>query len=275
MVVVLNLGALVDFKAHAGEHVHNLVLDQRDGMQIAHLPAGAGHGDVHRLRLVAGLQLDAVNLGAELLVAASAQVLHSLMVLPAAGRSFLGTSRRPFIRAGTLPFLPRYFCQKAESSSLPAHSGSVGFQLLLQRADFFFHSTPLTFSVVQTDTLKKRPRPWPKGQWDEAVCNTPRYHPYSAGNTTAALVSAGNGAGPSRVTWHERKLCPPRFARATRSELRRSAVRGIFQPVGPLSAVPRCAASGLLRLLSPSRCFAIDCTLLYACGGHSSRGGGE
>ena len=47
---------------------------------------------------------------------------------------------------------------------------------------------------------------------------------------TAALVSAGNGAGPSRVTGRKSRSHGP-----LGSELRRSAVRGTFQPVNPLS----------------------------------------
>ena len=93
---------------------------------------------------------------------------------------------------------------------------------------------------------------------------------------TAALVSAGNGAAPSRVTGRKRRSRGP-----LGSELRRSAVRGNFQPVVPLSAMPAAqsggprrvfAAAGQLRLLSPSRCFAIDCFYFRRSGGFRQEG---
>lgn len=98
---------------------------------------------------------------------------------------------------------------------------------------------------------------------------------------TAALVSAGNGAEPSRVTCISGYFLPLWFPRATRertSAQRRSGDLSAGEsplcqclPFGAGRAA--CAAAGQLRLLSPSRCFAIDWFLLYAFGQRSSRGG--
>lgn len=54
MVVILNLRTFVDLKAHAGENVDDLVLDESDGMQAAVQANLRGHGDIHGFGGVAG-----------------------------------------------------------------------------------------------------------------------------------------------------------------------------------------------------------------------------
>ena len=35
VVIILNLRAFINFKAHAGEYINDLVLDEGDGVQVA------------------------------------------------------------------------------------------------------------------------------------------------------------------------------------------------------------------------------------------------
>ena len=56
MVVVLDLGAFVNFKAHTGEHVNDFILDEGDGMQHAVGANLGGHRDIDGLGGVAGSQ---------------------------------------------------------------------------------------------------------------------------------------------------------------------------------------------------------------------------
>ena len=56
VVVVLDLGALVNLKAHTGEHVDDLILDEGDRVQAAGLANLGGHRDVDGLGGVAGLE---------------------------------------------------------------------------------------------------------------------------------------------------------------------------------------------------------------------------
>ena len=57
IVIGLDLRALVYLKAHGTKNINELVADQGDGVQITGLHLLGGHGDVHLLTLVSGLQL--------------------------------------------------------------------------------------------------------------------------------------------------------------------------------------------------------------------------
>mgnify|MGYP006892993012 CR=1 FL=1 len=122
VVVVLDLGALVNLKAHTGEHVDDLILDEGDRVQAAGLANLGGHRDVDGLGGVAGLERGLFDLLGQGLILCLGHCLNSLMVLPTAGRSSLGTSRRLLVRPATSPFLLRYFCQKSESRALSVTS---------------------------------------------------------------------------------------------------------------------------------------------------------
>ena len=56
VVVVLDLGALVNLKAHTGEHVDDLILDEGNRVQAAGLANLGGHRDVDGLGGVAGFE---------------------------------------------------------------------------------------------------------------------------------------------------------------------------------------------------------------------------
>ena len=70
VVIVLNFGAFVNFKAHAGKHINDLILDLGDRMQCAGGVVGAGQGDIHGFGLVAGGKLGLFDLGGSSLILA-------------------------------------------------------------------------------------------------------------------------------------------------------------------------------------------------------------
>ena len=62
VVVVLDLRCVSHRKAHAGEHVDDLVGDQGQRVQAAHGAGLGGQGDIHRLRSIAGSKLCLLHL---------------------------------------------------------------------------------------------------------------------------------------------------------------------------------------------------------------------
>ena len=105
MVIVLDLRAFINFKAHAGEYINDLVLDEGDGVQVAGRADLGGHRNVHRLGSVAGSQ-----------------------------RCLLDLLRQGLILS--LDPLLEFIDGLADGCASLLNSGA---QLL----DFFFHSTPL------------------------------------------------------------------------------------------------------------------------------------
>ena len=131
------------------------------------------------------------------------------MVLPTAGRSSLGTSRRDLVSPATAPFLLRNCCQKADSSaSLVTAAPACS---MAARSSLIFSS--IVHLCSRGAGQIKRPRPW--SFRDEALVltklrGTTRVpHLYKCG----ALSSAGNGAGPLRATGPPERLPLTRTAR--------------------------------------------------------------
>lgn len=122
VVVVLNLGAFVNLKAHTGEHVDDLILDEGDRVQAAGLANLGGHRDVDGLGGVAGLERGLFDLLGQGLILCLGPLLELIDGLADGGTVLMGTSRRLLVRPATSPFLLRYFCQKSESRALSVTS---------------------------------------------------------------------------------------------------------------------------------------------------------
>ena len=143
VLVVLDLGAFVDLKAHAGEDVDDLVLDQGDGMQPAGQVGLAGQGDVHRLGLVAGFQLGGLDLGGQSFVHALGPDLAFVDELAGGGAVFLGHVPQALGQAGDGAVLAEVFLPEGGKFLLVVHGVTVGFQLRAQCVDLFLHFAPL------------------------------------------------------------------------------------------------------------------------------------
>ena len=178
MLVVLDLGAFVDFKAHAGEDVDDLVLDQGDGMQPAGQVALSGQGDIHGFSLVAGFQLGGFDLGGQGLIHALGPDLALVDELAGGGAVFLGHVPQALGQAGDGPVLAEVFLPEGGKFLLVVHGCPVGFQLRAHCIDLFLHFAPLLLLRLRDEANKKAPSLM--FVRDEAV-KTPRYHPCSAG----------------------------------------------------------------------------------------------
>ena len=143
VVVVLNLGALINFKAHAGKDVDDLVLDQRDGMKGAGFAAGAGQRDIHGLRLVAGGQLGSLDGFRERFVLPFHPDLELVDGLAGGGAVLPGHIPQRLGQAGDAAVFAQVFLPEGGKLLFAVHGGAVGFQFRTQCCDFFFHTTPL------------------------------------------------------------------------------------------------------------------------------------
>ena len=148
VLVVLDLGAFVDFKAHTGENVDDLVLDQGDGMQAAGGVALAGQGDVHRLGLVAGFQFGSLDLGGQGLIHALCPDLAFVDELAGGGTVFLGHLPQALGQAGDGPVLAEVFLPEGGKFLFVVHGVTVSFQLRAQCVDLFLHGSHLSFAAV-------------------------------------------------------------------------------------------------------------------------------
>ena len=171
-----------------------------------------------------------------------------------AGRSAASTVRSCFIRAGTCPFLLRYFCQKAASVSLEAtcaRSASACRASSSMISCIIFLSFCLSGVSLFGTEQKRAPSP---GRQTPAKGRSPVKYSvvppkFRAGCESCAALSACNGA--------RRPALPGRFAKAafpagrSGANFRAAAAWGPLQPVEPLS-VP-----GAQRVLSPSSRFIL------------------
>ena len=168
----------------------------------------------------------------------------SLMILPMAGRSSGATERRFFIRAGILPFLLRYSCQKVASVSLEETWPRLS-SACFASSSIIACMDVLSFSFVLFSGQQKSSVPCPgllKGPAKGTKLikfTAPRYHPVSA-----RLFRKPCGAQNAVTGRTVRPYC--RSGRPLGSELQPAPARKPSQPVKLLSLL-RCAC-----LLSPS-----------------------
>ena len=164
VVVVLDLGALVNFKAHARKGVDDLVAHQRQRVQPA---GGAGlgrQGDVHRLGRVAGGQLGlphpdggCVVVGLHLLL----QLVDGLAHGGALGRV---DGAQLFHQGGHLPVFAQVLLPEGRQRLLGGHLRKVGLGLPGQLFHDFLHHFPLLLSfrcLAFRDGTEKSPVPRP------------------------------------------------------------------------------------------------------------------
>ena len=164
------------------------------------------------------------------------------MVLPTAGRSSLGTSRRDLVSPATSPFLLKNFCQNSESWAWSATAAPAC--SMAARSSLIFSSiVHLVFCVGGKGKIKKTP--------SLLLSGTKPCHSKLRGTTRVPhkmrhSLPADNGAAPLRTTG----LCS--LSRAPlKSELPHPLPAGGFQPVTALS----CA--GAECVLSSSQCFKL------------------
>ena len=132
VVIVLDLREGAHRKAHAGEHVDDLVGDQGQRVQAAHGAGLGGQGDVHRLGGVAGSQLGSLHLfggsvvlglylglelvddlahGRALFGCDGAQILHQGRDLTVLAEVFLPEGCQRFLAGDLTKALFGLFCQ--------------------------------------------------------------------------------------------------------------------------------------------------------------------
>ncbi len=141
VIVVLDLGTLVDIKAHTRENLDHLLLYERYRVKIARSAFQRGHCNVHSLALVATLQLALLYLrlfGLIQLLCPHAHVIHSL----AEQRLLLGRNALHFLHQSrdnsrfSEIALPEF-----RQLSAVLDIGDLRFYLLLDLTEIF-HSIP-------------------------------------------------------------------------------------------------------------------------------------
>ena len=140
VVVVLDLGAFVNLKAHAGEHINDLVFHQRDGMQPAAVMPLGRQGDVHRLGLVAGGQRRLLHLLGQCLVLPLRPGLELVDGLAYGGTVLLGHVTQVFGQPRHRAVFAQVLLPEGGKLVLVLHAGHVGLQRGAQLLDFFFHT---------------------------------------------------------------------------------------------------------------------------------------
>ena len=176
VVVVLDLRAFVDLKPHAGEHVHDLVLDEGDGMQAAVGPLLGGQRDVHRFGGVAGRQGGALHLGRQGLVLRLGPVLELVDGLAHRRAFLLGDVAQGLGQPGHRAVLAEELLPEGRQFRLVGDGCARLFNGGAQFLDLFFHSTPL---LSRGGANKKAPSLVIQGR-SLGLDKTPRYHPCSA-----------------------------------------------------------------------------------------------
>ena len=142
MVIILNFGTLVNFKAHTGKDIDDLVFDQRDGVQTAVGAHLGGHGDVHGLGGVAGSQRGLLDLRRQSLILCLGPLLELIDALADGGAFFLGNIAQGLGQPGDLAVFAQKLLPEFRKLGLVCHSGARLLDGGAQFLDFFFHSTP-------------------------------------------------------------------------------------------------------------------------------------
>ena len=143
MVIVLNFGAFVNFKAHAGKHINDLILDLGDRMQCAGGVVGAGQGDIHGFGLVAGGKLGLFDFGGSSLILALHPDLELVDGFTGGGAFLFGNIAQGLGQSGHAAVFAQILLPKGGKFIFVVHCCKVGFQLGAQCGDFFFHNAPL------------------------------------------------------------------------------------------------------------------------------------
>ena len=142
VVIVLNFGTLVNFKAHTGKDINDLVFDQRDGVQTAVGAHLGGHGDVHGFGGVAGCQRSLLDLRGQGLVLRLCPLLELVDRLADGGALLLGDVAQGLGQPGNLAVFAQKLLPEFRKLGLVCHSGARLLYGGAQFLDFFFHSTP-------------------------------------------------------------------------------------------------------------------------------------
>ena len=199
VVVILDLRCVSHGKTHAGEHVDDLVGDQRQGVQTTHRAGLGGQGDVHGLSGVAGGQLGLLHLGGGGIVVC----LHLLLELVddlAHGGALFGRNRAQILhQRGDLAVFAQIFLPERGQRLLGRDLTEALCGLFGQLVDHCLHGNSLLLSsCFQSGAAKKAPSPagpFLAGQKGRSLCksNAPRYHPVSALHKQGRLSNAVTG----------------------------------------------------------------------------------
>ena len=200
MVVVLDLGAFVNFKAHAREHVDDLILDQRDRVQAAGGVRFAGQRDVHGFGRVARFQLRRGDIGGEGFVHALGPDLAVVDELARRGAVLFGHVAQAFGQAGHGAVLAQVFLPEIGQLLLVVHGGTVGFELCAQGADLFFHCAPsfcfLPVTAGERSGRQQKKAPSLKRSGTKPCKQTSSAVPPVFRRKSGGAQDCRNGAGP-------------------------------------------------------------------------------
>ena len=143
VVIVLDLRAFINFKAHAGEYINDLVLDEGDGVQVAGRADLGGHRNVHRLGSVAGSQRRLLDLLRQGLVLSLDPLLEFIDGLTDSGAILLGDIAQALGQACDLAVFAQVFLPEVRKLGFVSDDCASLLNSSAQLLDFFFHSTPL------------------------------------------------------------------------------------------------------------------------------------
>ena len=161
MVVILDLRGICHGKAHTGEHVDDLVGDQRQRVQTAH-GAGLGRqGDIHRLGGVAGSKFCLLHgLGGGIVVC-----LHLLLEfvddLAHGGALFRRNGAQILHQGRDLAVFAEVFLPEGSQRLLAGHLTKAFSGLLGQLIDHCLHGFSLLYSLCSWSGVQQKKAPSP------------------------------------------------------------------------------------------------------------------
>ena len=241
VIVVLDLGALIDLKAHPCKSVDDLVAHQRQGMQPAGGTHLGGQGDIHRFGGVAGGQLQLVDPGG-CLVIIRLHLLFQLVDGLAHGGTVGGSHHAQILhQGGDLSVLAQVLLPESRQGLFGGHLRQVCLGLLCQLIYDCLHTFPLLFqsSLVASGRNRKGPRPLPaKASQGTEPCRILRGTTQIPRRCEAARHS---NAVTGHAVPHYRAAESRLSRRPLGSELPRCRLREPFQPVELLSGTRRAA----------------------------------
>ena len=215
MVIVLDLREGAHRKAHAGEHVDDLVGDQGQRVQAAHGAGLGGQGDVHRLGGVAGSQLGSLHLFGGSVVLGLYLGLELVDDL-AHGRALFGCDGAQILHQGRdLAVLAEVFLPEGCQRFLAGDLTKALFGLFCQLVDHCLHgcSLLLLLRVHERRHEKKAPSPLPVLRQKGRSCNS-----LLRGTTRFSALCASSRRHSNAVTGRNRPVLVGRKAvRAGRS----------------------------------------------------------
>ena len=146
MVVVLDLRCVGHGKAHAGEHVDDLVGDQRQGVQAAYGAGLGGQGDVHDLGGVAGSQLCFLHLFSGSVIVCLHLSLEFVDDLAHGGTFFGGDGAQVLHQSGNFAVFAEVFLPEGCQRFLAGDLTKAFRSLFCQLVDHCLHGCSLLYS---------------------------------------------------------------------------------------------------------------------------------